>query len=64
MSDDLLKKCIENIIAEHNGLRAAARHLQCDPAYLLRLYDGEKKNPGDKLLSKLGLKKVITYVRI
>ena len=48
---------------EHGGLRAAARVIGCDPAYLLRLRDGEKSNPSDAMLKKLGLKKMVTYVR-
>ena len=59
----LLAERIQALVAEHDGLRAAARYLQCDPAYLLRLHDGEKTNPSEAILKKLGLKRVVTYVR-
>ena len=59
----VLVERIKELITEHGGLRQAARHLKCDPSYLLRLYDGEKTNPGEAVLKKLGLKKVVTYVR-
>ena len=59
----LLASRIKELIVEYNGLRAAARYLRCDPAYLLRLHDGEKVNPGKAILKKLGLKKVVMYVR-
>lgn len=50
--------------SQHGSLRAAARVLQCDPGYLLRLRDGEKDNPSDKLLRRMGLKRVTTYVLV
>ena len=62
-SADLLGKRIRELEMQHGGLRAAARVLKCDAAYLLRLRDGEKPNPGAAMLRKLGLKKVVTYVR-
>jgi len=60
---DLLGVRIRELEVQHGGLRAAARVLDCDAAYLLRLRDGEKRNPGAAMLRKLGLKKVVTYVR-
>lgn len=60
---DLLGVRIRELEVQHGGLRAAARVLDCDAAYLLRLRDGEKCNPSTKILRKLGLKKVVTYVR-
>ena len=49
---------------EYGGLRAAARVLDVSPSYLSRLRDGEKINPSNKILKKLGLKKVILYVKV
>ena len=46
----------------HGGLRAAARAIGIDAGYLKRLRDGEKTNPSDATLAKLGLKKEVTYV--
>ena len=62
-TDRLIAERIKELVAEHGGVRQAARYLKCDPSYLLRLHDGEKTNPGEALLKNLGLKKVVTYVR-
>lgn len=58
-----IREHILELETQHGGLRATARVLRCDAAYLLRLREGEKTNPSDALLRKLGLKKVVTYVR-
>ena len=63
MKTALLGVRIRELEAQHGGLRAAARVLNCNASYLLRLRDGEKRNPSDTILKKLGLKKVVTYVR-
>ena len=55
---------IRELETQHGGLRPAARVLDCDVAYLLRLRNGEKKNPSDAMLEKMGLKRVVTYERI
>jgi hypothetical protein len=49
--------------AQHGSLRAAARVLQTDVGYLSRLANGEKNHPGSRLLSRMGLRQVITYER-
>lgn len=59
---DLLGARIRELAEKHGGLRAAARVLNCDAAYLLRLRDGDKRNPSTAMLRKLGIKKVVTYV--
>jgi hypothetical protein len=59
----LLGARIRELEEQHGGLRAAARVLRCDAAYLMRLRDGDKTNPSAAMLRKLGLKKVVTYVR-
>lgn len=48
--------------AQYGGLRAAARATGIDAGYLKRLRDGEKTNPSDATLAKLGLKKEVIYV--
>jgi len=65
-TDQLLKTKIEQLIYQHGSLRAAARVLKIDPAYLHRLLNGEKNAPSEKILRKLGLKRivVITYENI
>lgn len=55
---------IEELIAEHGTLRAVARHLRVDPAYMHRLRRGEMENPGDDLLADMGLCRVVMYERI
>jgi hypothetical protein len=59
-----LQKHIDRLVKQHGGLRAAARKIQIDPAYLWRLRQGRKSTPGDKVLEKLGLRRVerlLTY---
>lgn len=51
------------LIARHGSYRAAARVLQIDSAYFWRLHTGEKTNPSDAVLKKLGLRKVTLYTR-
>lgn len=57
-----VQKAVARAVAKHGTLRAAARVFQVDPGYLQRLLTGEKDAPGDPLLRKLGLRKVVTYV--
>lgn len=54
---------IDELVEQYGGLRAAARAIDCDVAYLYRLRRSEKSAPSDKVLAKLGLKRVVTYVR-
>jgi nitrate reductase beta subunit len=46
------------------SLRAAARAVRIDVAYLSRLATGEKTNPSKSTLKKLGLRKITAYERI
>jgi hypothetical protein len=56
-----IQAAVEEKIAQHGGLRAAARVLKMTPAYLCRLRYGIKNNPGDKILRKLGLERTVTF---
>lgn len=58
-----LQERIAELAAQHGDIRAAARVLKMDHAYLYRLSTGEKTNPGDDLLRKLKLRRVVSYVR-
>lgn len=49
------------LIEKHGGLRAAARVLGINYAYLWRLKSGEKVNPNAKILRKLGLRRQVSY---
>ena len=56
-----LRARIQELATQHGSLRAAARILDLDHAYLSRLQDGHKTEPSDAVLRKLGLKRVVTY---
>ena len=59
----VIQRKVEELIMEFSGLRRAARLLNIDPAYLHRLRMGQKKNPSQFILSKLGLRRVVSYER-
>lgn len=56
-----LQERITQLIAEHGGVRAAARYLGVDPGYVSRLNSGEKTEPSAAVLQKMGLRRVVTY---
>jgi hypothetical protein len=58
-----LRERIDELVAQHGSLRAAARATRVEASYLLRLHNGEKKSPSDLVLSRLGLKVITTYER-
>lgn len=58
-----LTERIAEVIAQHGGVRKAARVLDVDAGYLSRLASGQKTVPSVKLLKRLGLKRVVTYER-
>lgn len=58
----LAERVIE-LSARHRGLRAAARVIGVDAGYLHRLKGGSRTQPSDDVLRKLGLRKVVRYVR-
>lgn len=58
-----LKERIDELIAQHGTLRAAARVLEVDAGYLSRLRYGEKDEPGETLLRRMGLRRVVAYER-
>lgn len=58
-----LAERISELVEQHGSIRAAARVLQMDHAYLYRLASGEKTEPSDDVLRKLGLRKAVTYER-
>lgn len=55
---------IDALAEQHGSMRAAARVLGVDAGYLSRLRRGVKKEPGDALLRKMGLRRVVTYERV
>lgn len=56
-----LQERIEQLVAQHGGLRAAARATSIDVGYLHRLLVGEKINPLKDTLRRLGLRRVVSY---
>lgn len=59
----LLMRRIHELSDQHGSLRAAARVLEVDVGYLSRLASGEKDDPGETLLRRMGLRRVVTYER-
>lgn len=58
-----LARRIQELAKQHGSLRAAARVVQIDHAYLSRLQSGAKIEPSDDTLRKLGLKRIVKYER-
>lgn len=56
-----IQTAVKAIVAKHGGVRVAARAIGVNYAYLSRLQSGEKCNPTDAVLRKLGLRKVVSY---
>ena len=61
MSAQILTNRIHELIEIHGGLRKASRNVGIDAGYLKRLSDGDKANPSDEVLRKLGLTKHVEY---
>lgn len=57
----LLQRRIKDLAERHGSTRAAARVLEIDHTYLWRLAEGQKDDPGDDLLRKLKLRRIVTY---
>jgi transcriptional regulator with XRE-family HTH domain len=60
MNRDTVIKKIERIIEERGTQRAAAEFLGVSPQYLTDLLKG-RRDPGVKILSKLGLQSRVIY---
>lgn len=59
--DGTLAARIDMLLSKHGSLRVVGRVLEIDHAYLKRLRDGDKVNPSEAVLKKLGLKRIVTY---
>ncbi len=57
------KQRLDELIEQHGSLRAVGRVLEFDAGYLSRLATGERSEPGDALLRRMGLREVTSYVR-
>jgi hypothetical protein len=60
----VISRRIKRLVREHGSRHAVGYTLGIDTPYLMHLENGTKKNPGDEILSKLGLKRVFKYVPI
>lgn len=56
-----LSDAVNRVIAQYGNTRKAGEALSMCPTYLWRLAKGDKSNPKDEQLTRLGLKRVITY---
>ena len=54
----LIKRRVKALVEKFGNVRQAARHVGMNYHYLYSLHRGEKSNPGDKILTKLGLRRV------
>jgi transcriptional regulator with XRE-family HTH domain len=59
-----LEEAVTKVVAEHGGIRATERAVGLDKSFLSRLMRGEKTNPSEETLAKLGLRAVPRYERI
>ena len=59
-----LQERVVELIEQHGSLRAAGRAIQIDPGYLSRLGSGEKAQPEKLILTRMGLRRIVTYERI
>ena len=60
----VLEQRVRELAGVHNGYRQLGGVLGYDHAYLYRLGRGERTEPGDELLKKLGLRRVVSFERI
>jgi transcriptional regulator with XRE-family HTH domain len=56
-----LNEQIVQLAEQHGSLRAVAEATGIGASYLSRLASGEKTEPSDEVLRKLGLRRVVTY---
>ena len=61
-AEQTLFAAIDKVAAQRGSLRAAAKFLGIEPAYLWRVRKG-KKTPSANLLKKFGYKRVIVLVK-
>lgn len=57
----LIRRTVRALVKKRGSVNAAARRIGIDSKYLGMLMNGKRKNPGDAILSKLGLRR-ITYI--
>lgn len=63
-AQQVLAARIDEYISMYGSLREVGASIGIDAGYLQRLRSGEKVNPSDATLARLGLRRVVTYERI
>lgn len=58
-----LSERICELLRAHGSLREVGCLLGIDYTYLYRMFSGEKLNPSEETLNKLGLRKIVSYER-
>lgn len=59
----VLQQRIAELAQQHGSVRAAARVLKLNHAYVYRLGTGEATEPSEAVLRKLKLRRVVSYER-
>lgn len=57
----LIRRHVKALVRKFGNCRQAGLRLGIHPKYMYSLRDGDKVNPGDAILRKLGLRRV-TYI--
>lgn len=52
---------VKALVKQHGSLRAAARVAKLSAPYLMRLRDGDKEDPSDDVLRRLGLRREVRF---
>ena len=64
MTRTLIQQQVIELVEKHGSFRALARTVHVDVGYLHRLATGEKIQPGDSILRRLGLRRITHYEKI
>lgn len=56
-----IQRAAEKLIKVHGGLRKCALAIGMKAPYLSRLRNGIQSNPGDSILTKLGITRHVSY---
>ena len=54
---------IEELVEQYGSIKEVANHLGVGAAYLHRLANGSKTSPSEDVIKKLGLRRIVSYVR-
>ena len=57
----LIRRKLKGLVKKFGNARQAALRIGINPKYMYSLLDGRKRNPGDAVLRRIGLRR-ITYI--